>query len=115
MKSLSETVSARLPKQLIELMTREAEAKGVSLGALLRSIIEDRYGFRSGEAQEPFIVKLEKALKVLGEKKLKACSMRENCPFKAFGLEPSDVVCGICPIHNHSAGFIQTTTYNPLG
>jgi predicted HicB family RNase H-like nuclease len=36
---LSETVSTRLPPELIRLMEKEAEARGISLSMLLKEII----------------------------------------------------------------------------
>lgn len=113
---MSETVSTRLPPELIKHMREEAAAKGVSLGALLKGMVEGHYGMEAeaGRSEKPFSAELEEALKVLGESKMKACSLRDECPFKEHGLEPSPVVCGICPIHDHAFGVWATSTYNPL-
>jgi len=113
---MSETVSTRLPSQLIRKLEEEAKAKGVSISTLLREVVEQRYGAEhSGkEAQKPFLALLEKALTVQGESKMKACSMRESCPFKSHGLEPSPVVCGVCQVHGHALWPIPPTDYNPL-
>jgi predicted DNA-binding protein len=47
---LSETVSTRLPLELIRLMERGAEAKGISLSMLLREIVEKHYGVKAWQA-----------------------------------------------------------------
>lgn len=113
---MSETVSTRLPAQLIRLLEEEARAKGVSLSTLLRETVGQRYGVEAeaGKAEKPFLAELKEALKVLGESKMKACTMREDCPFKAYGVEPSPVACGICPVHDHAFGVLATSNYNPL-
>jgi predicted DNA-binding protein len=41
---VSNVVSVRFPKELMELMVKEAELKGVSLSMLLREIVERHYG-----------------------------------------------------------------------
>lgn len=113
---VSETVSTRLPPELIKHMREEAEAKGVSLAALLKEMVEGHYGMEAeaGKAEKPFLTELEEALKVLGESKMKACSLRDECPFKEHGIEPSPVVCGICQVHGHTLWPISPTDYNPL-
>jgi hypothetical protein len=71
---LSETVSTRLPPELIRLMEREAEAKGISLSMLLKEIIEEHYGIKPGKPPaKPFIVELQEDLKTLGEAKTSNC------------------------------------------
>ena len=82
---MSETVSTRLPSQLIRMLEEEARARGISISMLLREVIEQRYGVKSNEkeAQKPFLVLLEEALRVQGESKMKACprfeSSRPSC------------------------------------
>jgi len=113
---MSETVSTRLPTELIRLLEEEAKAKGVSISTLLREAVEQRYGVKSNEkeAHRLFLALLEKALTVQGESKMKACPRLESCPFKSHGLEPSPVVCGVCQIHGHALWPIPPTDYNPL-
>ena len=53
---MSETVSTRLPPELIRLMEKEAEAKGISLSMLLREIVEEHYGVKLlRPTKKPFI------------------------------------------------------------
>jgi len=66
-------------------------------------------------AHKPFIAELEDALKILGESKRRVCSAFENCPFKAHGVEPSPIICGVCQVHDHYFGMLKTSIYNPLG
>jgi len=96
-------------------MLKEASARGISLSMLLRDILEKHYGFNKPKSEEPFIVTLEKTIQTIGRKKAELCPMRDNCPFKAYGIEPSPVVCGMCEIHDHYFGMLKTSTYNPLG
>jgi len=112
---MSETVSTRVPKELLELMLKEASARGISLSTLFREIIEEHYGLERPKSGEPFIVALEKAIKTLGEKKAESCLMRNDCPLKAHGIEPSTIVCGICQVHDHYFGPLKSSIYNPLG
>jgi len=116
---LSETVSTRLPPELIRLMEKEAEAKGVSLSMLLREIIEEHYGIKPGKPPvKPFIVELEEALKALGEAKISNCPLKENCPLKKLKLEPKPILCALCQIHSHAMPGIPgmelgVSTYDP--
>jgi hypothetical protein len=111
---LSETVSTRLPRDLIKLMEREAEARGISLSMLLREIIEEHYGIKLGKPPvKPFIVELQEVLKALGEVKFSNCALRESCPLRELELEPKPVVCALCQIHGHSVGLLSSSTYNP--
>ena len=55
---MSETISTRLPPELIRLMEREAEAEGISLSMLLNEIIEEHYGIELGKPPaKPFIAR----------------------------------------------------------
>jgi hypothetical protein len=55
---LGETVSTRLPPELIKLMEKEVEAKGVSLSMLLKEITEEHYGIEPGKPPaKPFIAR----------------------------------------------------------
>jgi len=113
---MSETVSTRLPSQLIRMLEEEAKARGISISMLLREIVEQRYGAKPSEkeVQKPFLALLEEALRVQGESKMKSCSRLESCPFKSHGLEPSPVVCGVCQVHGHSLWPIPPSDYSPL-
>ena len=56
---MSETVSTRLPPELIRLMEEEAKARGISLSMLLREIVEKHYGVELGKpARKPFLAEL---------------------------------------------------------
>ena len=111
---MSETVSTRLPLELIRLMEREAEARGISLSMLLREILEEHYGIKPGKPPaKPFIVELQEALKGLGEVKVSNCPLREDCPLKVLRLEPKPALCALCQIHEHSVGILTSSTYNP--
>ena len=111
---MSETVSTRLPPELIRLMEREAEAKGISLSLLLKEIIEEHYGIKPGKSSaKPFIVELQEALKALGEAKVSNCPWRGNCPLKELKLEPKPILCALCQIHDHSVGILTSSTHNP--
>jgi len=83
----------------------EEEAKGISLSTLLREIIEKHYGFVEAK-EEPFILKLEKAITVLGKAKAENCSYKEECPLKSLGIDPSTITCSLCQIHTHNCGFL---------
>jgi len=111
---LSETVSTRLPPELIRFMEKEAEAKGISLSMLLKEIIEEHYGIKPGKPPvKPFTVELQEVLKALGEAKMLNCSLKENCPLKEFKLEPKPILCALCQIHDHSVGILTSSTHNP--
>jgi hypothetical protein len=111
---LSETVSTRLPLELVRLMEGEARAKGVSLSMLLREIVEAHYGIKLGKpAVKPFIVELQEALEALGEAKFSSCPSKEGCPLKELKLEPKPLLCALCQIHDHSVGLLTSSTYNP--
>jgi hypothetical protein len=98
----------------MELLVREAEAKGVSLSALLRSIVEEHFGAKpSKPIQKPFIVELEEVFGALGRAKLDKCPMKEGCLLRGLGVKPSPIACALCQIHSHTAGFLQTSTFNP--
>jgi len=111
---MAEVVSVRLPLELFKLMVGEAESRGMSLSMLLREIIERHYGFKPGKpVEEPFTVRLEKALNALGRAKMENCSRRGDCPLKVLGVDPSPTVCGLCQIHSHAPGLFETSTFNP--
>jgi len=112
---MSEVISTRLPRELVELMEREAEGRGVSLSRLLKDVVEEHYKIEGGRPEEPFLRKLEKALVAQGTAKMKACSI-QSCPFKAYKIEPEPIVCGICLIHSHALPFspLPSSTFNPL-
>jgi hypothetical protein len=111
---MSEVISLRLPRELAEILEGEAKARGVSLSILLKEIVEKHIGIKQGEPlKESFTLKLEKTLNVLGEAKMEACQFRENCPLKAYGLDPSPITCSLCQIHSRSLGLLSTSTYNP--
>jgi hypothetical protein len=110
---VSEVISVRLPKELTELIMKEAQLKGVSLGTLLREIVERHYGVKRGKPEEPFLMRLEKALNVLGEVKMHKCGLKEDCPLKGLGVNPSPIICALCQLHSHTAGFLETSTFNP--
>jgi len=94
---LDETVSTRLPPELIRLMEKEAEAKGVRLSMLLKEIIGEHYGIKPGKLPaKPFTVELQEALKALGEAKISNCPLKENCPLKKLKLEPKPISCTLC-------------------
>jgi len=113
---MSEAISTRLPSQLVRMLEEEAKARGVSVSALLRELVEQRYGVKSDEreVQKPFLALLEKALTVQGESKMKSCPRLESCPFKSRGLEPSPVVCGVCQFHSHPLWPFPPLDYSPL-
>lgn len=111
---MSEVVSTRLPRGLVELMEREAKARGASLSMLLRAIVEERYGVeRGGATVKPFLLRLEEAVEAMGRAKESGCALREACPLRGLGLEPSPLTCALCQVHGHSAGFLQTSQFNP--
>jgi len=111
---MSEVISVRLPRELAEILEREAKARGVSLSALLKEIVEKHVGVKQGEPlKESFTLKLEKTLNVLGKTKMEACRIKENCPLKAYGLDPSPITCALCQIHDHMLGLLPTSTHNP--
>ena len=111
---MSIVVSLRLPRELAEILGREAKARGVSLSALLKEIVEKALNVKQGEPlKESFTLKLEKTLNVLGEAKMEACQIKENCPLKPYGLDPSPITCALCQIHDHMLGLLPTSTYNP--
>jgi hypothetical protein len=104
-------ISLRLQRELAEILGREAEARGISLSTLLREIVEKHIGVKQGEPlRESFTLKLEKTLNVLGEAKMEACQIRENCPLKPYGLDPSPITCSLCQIHDHMLGLLPTST-----
>jgi len=112
--SVSDVVSIRLPKELMELLVREAEAKGASLSTLLRSIVEEHYGVKLGKpTHKPFLIKLEEALDTLGKAKMVRCPSKESCLLRGLGVNPSPIACALCQIHSHIAGFLETSTFNP--
>lgn len=86
---MSETVSMRLPPELVELMEREAKAKGVSLSMLLRAIVEEHYKVDVGEPEKPFLVELQEALDALGGIKMSGCPYRGECPHQNFEALPA--------------------------
>jgi len=108
---LSEIVSTRLPPELIRLMEKEAEAKGISLSTLLKEIVEEHYGVEQRKPEKPFIIQLQEIINTLGKAKMDECRDKENCPLKALG--PSPLLCALCQVHSHMAGFIPTSPYNP--
>jgi len=109
---MSETVSTRLPRELIELMVREAGAKGISISMLLREIVEEHYGVGNGRPSErPFILQLQEILNTLGKAKMGNCPYREGCPLDA--LNPSPLLCALCQVHNHVVGLLGTSLFNP--
>ena len=110
---MSEVVSVRLPKELMMLMEKEAELKGVSVSMLLREIVERHYGVEHGKPEEPFLMRLERALNALGKAKMAKCSLKEGCPLKGLGVNPSPVTCALCQLHSHTAGFLETSMFNP--
>ena len=111
---MSETVSTRLPPELIRLMEEEARAKGISLSMLLRVIIEEHYGVELGKPPaKPFIVELQETLKALGEAKISNCPSKENCPLRELNLEPKPILCALCQVHEHYIGILTSSTYNP--
>jgi len=111
---MSVVVTTRLPPRLARLMEREAEARGISLSMLLREIVEEHYGVELGRrAEKPFILELKEILDAVGGAKMEGCRYREECPLKALGLDPSPVVCALCQVHGHTAGFLETSTFNP--
>jgi len=77
---LSETVSTRLPHELVRLMEEEAETKGMSLSMLLMEIIKEHYGVKVIKPKKPFIEELQETLNALGEAKMANCLSKENCP-----------------------------------
>ena len=111
---LSETISTRLPPELIRLMEKEAEAKGISLSMLLREIVEEHYGVKlSRPTKKPFITELQEALSALGKAKMASCSSKESCPIKGLNLNPSPLICAICQVHSHAGNIFGISTYNP--
>lgn len=111
---MSETVSTRLPSELIRLMEGEARAKGISLSMLLREIIEEHYGIKLGKPPaKPFIIELQETLKALGEAKISNCPSKENCPLKELKLEPKPILCALCQVHIHFVDNLTSNTYNP--
>jgi hypothetical protein len=86
----------------------------LSLSMLLREIVERHYGFKPGKpVEEPFTVRLEKALNALGRAKMDRCPLKGDCPLRLLGVDPSPIVCGLCQIHGHTVGLLQASEFNP--
>jgi hypothetical protein len=98
----------------MKIMKKEAEAKGISLSTLLRAIVEEHYGIKSGVPVEKAAVpQMQKVIDLLGEAKMKNCQLKEDCPLKRLELNPSPPLCALCQIHDHGLGPFPTSVFNP--
>lgn len=120
----TETVYMRMRKELKDRAKALADEQGKPLTGILAELLEKGLAAETETQQQTTsaamekLKKLEEVVEFMGEIKLANCDLKENCPLKELGLEPSPLICGLCPIHSHKVPIpfatLETTVYNPF-